>query len=78
MSRLRLGDTLVLIESLKATYEMAAPVAGVVGEVNRQLSSRPELINSDPYGAGRLVRLEITDVDLQMLTVQEYIEFCCE
>ena len=52
------GDSLGEIESTKSVSEIYAPVAGRVVARNDQLAEAPELINTDPYGAGWLVELE--------------------
>jgi glycine cleavage system H protein len=49
------------VESTKSASEIYAPVAGTVVARNEQLADAPELINSDPYGAGWLIEVEITD-----------------
>ncbi|MBQ1046973.1 glycine cleavage system protein GcvH [Micromonospora sp. C51] len=55
------GESLGEIESTKSVSELYAPVAGMVSARNEALVDTPEVINSDPYGAGWLV--EITAVD---------------
>lgn len=52
------GDAMAEIESTKSVNEIYAPVAGTVVAVNEALNDSPELVNSDPYGAGWLVRIE--------------------
>lgn len=51
------GAALAVVESTKAASDVYAPVTGVVQEANAALNDQPELVNSDPYGAGWLVRL---------------------
>ena len=51
------GDAMAVVESTKAASDVYAPVAGAVVAVNEALASAPELVNTDPYGAGWLVRL---------------------
>ena len=46
------------IESVKAASDLYAPVSGTVAEVNSAINERPELVNSDPYGEGWMLRLE--------------------
>lgn len=50
------------IESVKAVSDLFSPVAGDVVEVNPALSSNPEAVNSDPYGAGWLLRVKVDDL----------------
>jgi glycine cleavage system H protein len=55
------GDSFGEVESTKSVSELYAPVAGTVVARNDQLAEAPELINTDPYGAGWLVEIEPTD-----------------
>jgi glycine cleavage system H protein len=56
------------VESTKSVSDLYAPLAGVVTARNEQLQETPELINSDPYGAGWIVELEPSDAaDLDAL-----------
>jgi glycine cleavage system H protein len=54
------GDSLATVESVKAASDIYTPVAGTISEVNTALQTQPELINSDPYGRGWIVRLTLT------------------
>jgi len=58
---LKQGDSLGTVESVKAVSDVFAPVAGKVVEVNSELEESPEMINTDPHGAGWLVVLELSD-----------------
>lgn len=60
------------VESTKSVSELFAPVSGKVTSVNDLLSSAPESINSDPYGAGWLVKIEVTGVPSKLLSAGEY------
>ena len=60
------------VESTKSVSEIFAPVTGVVSAINESLSSAPELINSDPYGAGWLIKIDITTPPTELLTAGEY------
>ena len=48
-----------VVESVKAASDLYAPVAGRISAVNGQLSTRPELLNADPYGEGWILKLEL-------------------
>lgn len=50
------------IESVKATSELFSAVEGKVVEVNGELGNTPELVNSDPFGQGWMIRLEVSDL----------------
>jgi glycine cleavage system H protein len=59
---LKPGDALAVVESTKAASDVYAPLAGAVVSVNPALTAQPELVNTDPYGAGWLVRLQPADL----------------
>jgi glycine cleavage system H protein len=48
-----------VVESVKAASDLYSPVAGRVTAVNDKLTSTPELVNSDPYGDGWILKLEL-------------------
>jgi glycine cleavage system H protein len=50
-----------VVESVKAVSDLFAPISGAVTEVNDGLRSSPELLNSDPYGAGWIAKVTLTD-----------------
>jgi glycine cleavage system H protein len=54
-------DTFGTIEAVKAVSDLYCPVAGEVIEVNTGLDNDPSLVNSDPYGAGWMIRLKVSD-----------------
>ena len=49
------------IEAVKTVSDLLMPVAGTVLEVNPELEDKPELVNSDPYGKGWIIRMEISE-----------------
>ena len=49
------------IESVKAVSDLFSPISGRVLEVNQAAIDEPQLVNQDPYGAGWLVRLELSN-----------------
>ena len=55
------GDAMAVVESTKAASDVYAPLAGVVVQGNPALASQPELVNTDPYGEGWLLRLRPSD-----------------
>ena len=59
------------VESTKSVSEIYSPVSGTVSAVNDTLSTSPEFVNSDPYGAGWIFRIEVSDpADLDILIQQ--------
>ena len=62
------------VESTKSVSEIFAPVTGTVVAINSELENAPELINSDPYGAGWLVEIEVPQEPVGLLTCAQYGE----
>lgn len=54
-------DVFGTIEAVKAVSELFSPVAGEVVEINTRLDGEPALVNSDPYGAGWMIRIRPDD-----------------
>jgi glycine cleavage system H protein len=76
-AQLEATDELGSIESVKAVSELFAPVSGEVVEVNELLRDKPELVNTDPYGDGWMIRIKLSDpteVD-ELMTAEEYEEY---
>ena len=63
------GDAVGEVESTKSVSELYAPIAGTVSGRNDALEATPELVNSDPYGAGWLI-----DLQLDAATLAEALE----
>jgi glycine cleavage system H protein len=53
--------TFGVVESVKAVSDLYAPLSGEVVEVNGDLGSQPELVNSDPFGSGWMIRVRVGD-----------------
>jgi glycine cleavage system H protein len=74
----KVGDLIVSgkvcgeVESTKSVSEIFAPVTGKVISINDSLSNSPEFINSDPYNAGWLLEIELTEATSDLLTPEEY------
>ena len=76
-TQLEMGDDLGSIESVKAVSELFSPVGGEVIEVNEALADKPELVNTDPYGDGWMIKIKMSsagEVD-SLLTAAEYEDF---
>ena len=52
------GKPIASVESVKASAEIYAPAGGTISAVNKDLSNKPETLNSDPYGEGWMVKIE--------------------
>jgi len=66
------------IESVKAAADVTLPVSGKVIAINEDLADKPELINSDPFGAAWMLKVELTDpaeVDA-LMDAEAYTAFC--
>ncbi|MGE2729062.1 glycine cleavage system protein GcvH [Mycolicibacterium vaccae] len=59
------GESFGEVESTKSVSDLYAPVSAKVVAVNGDLEANPELVNSDPYGAGWLVELQVADGALE-------------
>jgi glycine cleavage system H protein len=55
------GESFGEVESTKSVSDLYAPLSGTVAAVNSELESSPQLVNSDPYGAGWLLDLQVSD-----------------
>jgi len=76
-SKIEATDEMGSIESVKAVSELFAPVSGEVVEVNEALTDKPELVNTDPYGDGWMLRVKMSDpseID-ELMTPEEYDEY---
>ena len=77
-TQLEAGDELGSIESVKAVSELFAPVSGEVVEINETLADKPELVNTDPYGDGWMIRIRVSDASEldDLMNAEEYEEYC--
>ena len=71
------GDEAAVVESVKAAAEVYAPAAGDITETNADLESSPELVNSDPHGAGWFFKMRLSDLSETdaMMDEQSYKDF---
>ena len=71
-AKLKPGESFGVIESVKAASDLYAPAAGTVLEVNEKLTKNPELVNSEPYGGGWLLKLQLEGEPEGLLSESEY------
>ena len=55
------GDDCAVAESVKAASDIYAPISGEIVEVNEELQTSPELVNSEPYGDGWILKIRASD-----------------
>ena len=74
------GETFATVESVKAASDVYAPASGEIVAVNDALDDAPETINSDPFGAGWLVQIKLSDpADLNdLMDMAAYVKHCAD
>ena len=74
------GEEAAIVESVKTTSDIKAPIGGTVAEVNEKLADSPELVNKDPMGDGWLFRVQLEEEGIELddfmseHAYQEYVE----
>ena len=71
------GKPIASVESVKASAEIYAAAGGTVSAVNKDLSNKPEMLNSDPYGEGWMVKVEGGTTG-EMMDSAAYEKYCEE
>lgn len=61
LTEITIGETFGTIEAVKTVSDLYAPVSGKVMEVNKRLNDEPQLVNSDPYNDGWIIKIELAD-----------------
>ncbi len=71
---LNTGDVFGSVEAVKTVSDLYLPIAGKVTAFNSDLEDQPELLNTDPYGKGWIIKIDIADQASQseLLTAEEY------
>ena len=80
-TRVTAGEACGEVESTKSVSDIYSPVTGEVSEVNSDVDEDPGLVNSDPYGAGWLMKIELDEDEGEpsgLLTPDEYAELTAE
>jgi glycine cleavage system H protein len=68
------GDGIATIESVKAAADVNTPVSGTILAINEDLADTPEVLNSDPFGAGWIVKIKLDDpseID-ELMSAEDY------
>ncbi len=78
--KVKKGAIVATIESVKAAADVNMPVTGTVLEVNTALSDTPEKVNSDPYGAAWMVKVDLDDPQevSSLMDGAAYEKYCAE
>ena len=76
-SQVSQDDTFGVVEAVKTVADLFAPVSGNVTEINTALEQSPDLINSDPYGEGWIIKVAIDDLEEynNLMSNDEYNSF---
>ena len=69
---LEAGDVFGTVEAVKTVSDLFMPVSGEVLEINGELESNPELVNSDPYGEGWMIKIRISDKGDHLISAEDY------
>ena len=69
---LNAGDVFGTVEAVKTVSDLFMPVSGEVIEVNEALESNPEVVNSDPYGEGWMIKIKISDQGDHLISAEDY------
>lgn len=69
-------DVFGTVEAVKTVSDLFSPLTGTVQEFNDKLEANPELVNSDPYGEGWIIKMSVdnTDETSELLSVEAYRE----
>ena len=60
------------VEAVKTVWDLFMPIGGTIIEINENIESSPELVNSDPYGEGWMIKIEINEAsDIENLLTSE-------
>mgnify|MGYP003314404667 CR=1 FL=1 len=76
-SKINQDDTFGVVEAVKTVADLFAPVSGNIVEINNELEESPDLINSDPYGSGWIIKVSVDNLEEynNLLTNEDYEDF---
>lgn len=74
------GDSVAVVESVKAASDIYTPVSGVIVEVNSSLEDAPEQVNEDPYENGWFFKIKISDQEEieDLMDADSYADLCSD
>jgi glycine cleavage system H protein len=72
------GDSWGVVESVKAASDVYMPIGGTIIEANSSLTDTPELINTDPYGKGWLIKFKVANAaeNSDLMDAEAYAAYC--
>ena len=71
---MKAGEVFGTVEAVKTVSDLFLPVDGKIIELNKNLANSPESVNSDPYGEGWMIKVEVTGSADGLLTATQYRE----
>ena len=76
-SNINQDDTFGVVEAVKTVADLFAPVSGKIVEINNELEESPDLINSDPYGSGWIIKVSVDSLNEynNLLSNDDYKDF---
>jgi len=60
------------VESVKAVSDLVSPLSGTIEQTNQEVTSKPELLNEDPYGNGWLLLITPSNLDAELATLMDF------
>lgn len=75
--KVKQGESLGDIETMKVAFELTSPITGEIVEKNKELDEHPELVNSDPYGVGWMLKIKTSNLDedlKKLMSAEKYFE----
>ncbi|MEO9475119.1 MAG: glycine cleavage system protein GcvH [Cyclobacteriaceae bacterium] len=66
------GAVFGTVEAVKTVSDLFMPLSGEVIEINEKLEGEPELVNSDPYGDGWMIKVKVSDKGDKLLSAEDY------
>jgi glycine cleavage system H protein len=75
--KVKKGESVISIESVKAAADIHSPLSGEIVEVNKEAVQNPQIINEDPYGKGWLFKIKIENLDelKDLMDAKKYSEY---
>ena len=76
-SKISQYSTFVDVAAVKTVADLFAPVSGSIVEINNELEESPDLINSDPYGSGWIIKVSVDSLEEynNLLSSDDYMDF---